>query len=100
VPPSHHAFAFRYSAYEAERGPLERYYDASADIGLGLTWQRYQDTRAVLGRALGPGYVQSEAEVLAAIARVEPMVPIEGDLLLKMLRAAAERQLGLYVLIV
>ncbi len=100
MPPTHRAFAFRFSAFEAERGPIEQYYDAREDIGLGLTWQRYQDTRAVLGRELaGVGYVQSEAEVLAAIARVEPTVPIEGDGLMKMLRSAADRGLGLLVFV-
>jgi hypothetical protein len=101
MPPSHHAFAFRFSAYEAAKTePIERFYDATDDIGLGLVWQRFQDTRAVLGRELtADRYVQSEADVLAAIARVEPMVPIEGDLLMRMLRSAADRRLGLIVFI-
>ncbi|MBK7862672.1 MAG: hypothetical protein IPJ65_29500 [Archangiaceae bacterium] len=83
---------------------LTRYYDPRADLGLGLIWQRFQDTRAVLGRALPPfdpgglgSYFQSEAEVTASIARVLPTVEIEGELLVSMLRAAEARGLGLYV---
>lgn len=115
MPPSHRAYAFRYSAFAAELKPklnaralegaaaaeaLARYYDPGEDLGLGLSWQRFYDTKAVLGRELpGLGYVQSEADVRDAIVRVEPTVPSEGDALLVLLRTVAARGLGLYVVV-
>jgi hypothetical protein len=79
MPPTHRAFAFRYSDFAAKaEQPITRFYNPDEDIGLGLTWQRFQDTRAVLGRELKG---------------------IEGNLLVEMLRRAADRGLGLFVIL-
>jgi hypothetical protein len=98
---------------------LTKYYEPGDDVGLGTGWEalqsqllnRFGNDAAVLGRTVGPAqhlfdpgrmgsYFQTEEDVrvnLHALQAVRNSGLTEADRLIGMLRAAAERNRGLYV---